>query len=73
MVWLQRNYFHDSYNNLGRFAASDFVYRNNTVERCGDGIHISCVALAASLAASALARSFLVAHGTFFSPELLLT
>ena len=69
MVWLQRNYFHDSYNNLGRFAASDFVYRNNTVERCGDGIHISCVALAAL----ALARSFLVAHGTFFSPNLLLT
>lgn len=38
---VRRNHFHDSYNNLGRFAASNFLYTDNTVERCGDGIHIS--------------------------------
>jgi hypothetical protein len=38
---VQRNYFHDTYNNAGRFAASDLVYRDNRVERSGDAIHVS--------------------------------
>jgi hypothetical protein len=38
---VQRNYFHDTYNNVGRFAASDLVYRNNTIERAGDAVHVS--------------------------------
>jgi len=38
---VQRNHFHDTYNNVGRFAASDLVYRNNKIERAGDSIHVS--------------------------------
>ena len=30
--------FHDSYNNFGRFAASDLRFEGNTVERCEDGV-----------------------------------
>jgi hypothetical protein len=32
---VQRNHFHDTYNNVARFAASDLVYRDNRVERAG--------------------------------------
>ena len=38
---VQRTKFHDSYNNVARLAASDILYRDNTVDRNGDGIHIS--------------------------------
>jgi hypothetical protein len=38
---VQRNFFHDTYNNAGRLAASDLVYRHNRVERAGDAIHVS--------------------------------
>lgn len=38
---VRRNYFHDTYNNVARFAASDLVYQDNRVERAGDAIHIS--------------------------------
>ena len=35
------NYFHDSYNNAARAAATDLRFENNTVERCLDGVHVS--------------------------------
>merc|ERR1712046_345780 len=38
---VQRNHFHESYNNAGRFAASDLLFRENVVETCGDGFHVS--------------------------------
>eukprot|EP00937_MAST-01D_sp_MAST-1D-sp2_P005933 g5933.t1 len=38
---VRRTHFHDSYNNVARIAASHVLYRDNTVERNGDGIHIS--------------------------------
>lgn len=38
---IQRNYFHDSYNNIARLPASDLVFRDNVVQRCADGIHVS--------------------------------
>jgi hypothetical protein len=31
------SHFHDSYNNFGRFAASDLLFKGNKVERCQDG------------------------------------
>jgi hypothetical protein len=33
--------FHDSYNNFGRFAASNLIFRDNSVARCEDGAHVS--------------------------------
>jgi hypothetical protein len=38
---IQNNYFHDTYNNIARFAGSNLMYRNNTVVGTGDGIHTS--------------------------------
>jgi hypothetical protein len=38
---IRNNYFHDTYNNIARFAGSNLVYRNNTVFATGDGIHTS--------------------------------
>eukprot|EP01050_Picozoa_sp_SAG11_P023039 SAG11_NODE_4516_length_1866_cov_26.310130_1_plen_316_part_10 len=36
------SHFHDSYNNFGRFAASDLMFGpGHTVERCEDGAHVS--------------------------------
>ena len=38
---VRNNSFHDSYNNVGRFAASDLLYEGNTVDRNANGMHIS--------------------------------
>lgn len=38
---VRHNHFHDSYNNAGRFAASNLHFADNLLERCEDGIHIS--------------------------------
>ena len=39
---ISHTHFHDSYNNFGRFAASNLMFGpGNTVERCEDGAHVS--------------------------------
>lgn len=62
---VQRNYFHDSYNNVGRFAASNLLVAGNIFERAEDGIHVSYDIVPSFLEGSLGMTNISLANNTF--------
>jgi len=62
---IQNNYFHDTYNNVARFAGTDLMYRNNTVATAADGIHTSYDIVDGFLEGSLGMRNISIIDNTF--------
>jgi hypothetical protein len=62
---IAQNHFHDSYNNVARLAASDLMLRDNVIERCADGVHVSYDICGSFLEGSLGMRNISLINNTF--------